>query len=396
MLKTVSIRMALLSALLLLGLQVRSQQVTAMRGFPTDEPGYELGVSACYAGVIGDKVIIAGGCNFPETGKKRYYSGIYAARLGEADSLCWRLIGHLPEPAAYGGVVRMGDSLIFVGGNNAEHSLRSVYLLTLSEASASSSVSPIAIITPLPSLPCTADNISVTGADGCVYVFGGNQDGKASKDLWCLDVRGHQHWRQLPSAPGSPRVQPVLTAAFPVSLHLNNSFSSNVKHRTTPLKSQSLYVWGGFYTHGKDSQVATDGLCFNPQTQKWCPLPAPTDTLGRALTLSGGVALTVDDGQTIVATGGVNKDIFRDAISGDYRLVAQQDYLKQPISWYRFSGHLLFYHTGDGRWQPTTFADRRLARAGAQLVQVAPHTLLCIGGELKPSVRTPEIVKICF
>ncbi len=91
-------------------------------GFPTDEDGYGLGVSACYAGRIGDCIIMAGGCNFPEPGKKRYYKGIYAARP-DGNRLNWRLVGYLPEAAAYGVTVESGDSLVLAGGCNTNHSL---------------------------------------------------------------------------------------------------------------------------------------------------------------------------------------------------------------------------------------------------------------------------------
>ena len=52
--------------------------VQQMSGFPNQEFGYELGVSACYAGIIGNKLVMAGGCNFAgksaaEGGPKYFY-----------------------------------------------------------------------------------------------------------------------------------------------------------------------------------------------------------------------------------------------------------------------------------------------------------------------------------
>ena len=41
--------------------------VQKMTGFPEGEPGFSLGVSACYAGIYQGELLIAGGCNFPET-----------------------------------------------------------------------------------------------------------------------------------------------------------------------------------------------------------------------------------------------------------------------------------------------------------------------------------------
>lgn len=38
--------------------------VQKMTGFPEGEPGFSLGVSACYAGIYQGELLIAGGCNF--------------------------------------------------------------------------------------------------------------------------------------------------------------------------------------------------------------------------------------------------------------------------------------------------------------------------------------------
>ena len=90
-------------------LKTQFTNISSMSGFPSGEAGYELGVSACYAGFIGDYLVVAGGCNFPEPGKKKYYSSIYAAKVtGNEETLQWEMIGNLPEPAAYGGVVEIG------------------------------------------------------------------------------------------------------------------------------------------------------------------------------------------------------------------------------------------------------------------------------------------------
>ena len=134
----------------------QATNISSMSGFPSGEAGYELGVSACYAGFIGDYLIVAGGCNFPEPGKKKYYSGIYAAKVtGKEEALTWEMIGNLPEPAAYGGVVSTGDSLVLVGGCNTEHSLKTVLSIHLDQEKGTP------ILNVLPELPCTVDNMGV-------------------------------------------------------------------------------------------------------------------------------------------------------------------------------------------------------------------------------------------
>ena len=112
---------------------------------------------------------------------------------------------------------------------------------------------------------------------------------------------------------------------------------------------------------------------------------------------------------TIVAFGGVNREIFTDAISGQYALVEKDKYLLQPAEWYRFNAHLLTFDITTGQWTDLG-AYPSLARAGAAIavgsqrpaVKVgsnAPtpvHELQtwCVGGESKPGIRAPEVTRI--
>ena len=337
-----------------------AQRVCNVFGFPATEPGYSLGVSACYAGQIGDWLVVAGGCNFPTPGNKTYYSGIYAARI-DRDVLSWRLVGMLPEPAAYGVAVASGDSLLFVGGNNRDHGIRAVYSVRFDGAGEKATVSRLA------DLPAAVDNMAAAKCGGKVYVVGGNHDAKPSAGVLCADLsEGCREWKRLADLPGKPRVQPVCAAC-----------------------GDGVYVWGGFFADGENSIVHTDGCRLDTRNGCWTALAAPKSDGGDELTLSGGIAWT--DGCRILATGGVNKEIFLDAISGRYECVAKDDYLAQPIGWYRFSGNLCVFDTDTGEWRETVFADRALARAGAQAIPTAVGTFY-IGGELKPALRTPQIV----
>lgn len=339
---------------------VSAQRVSPVFGFPATEPGYSLGVSACYAGQIGDWIVVAGGCNFPTPGKKTYYAGIYAARI-DSDVLNWRLVGMLPELAAYGVTAVSGDSLLFIGGNNSNHALKSVYSVRLD------GVGEHVCVKRLADLPCTVDNMAVAQSEGNVFVVGGNHDGKPSADVLVLNLNAaNPAWSNIGSMPGNARVQPVAAAL-----------------------DGKLYVWGGFLANGDRSEVHTDGCCMNIATGKWTSVAAPKSVEGSEMTLAGGIAWT-DNGK-IYATGGINKDIFLDAISGRYERVKQADYLNQPISWYRFSGNLYEYDVEKGAWLKTRFADNGLARAGAQMV-VTQKGCFYIGGELKPALRTPQIV----
>lgn len=343
-------------------LSLSAQHVRSVAGFPAAEPGYSLGVSACYAGQIGDYLVVAGGCNFPEAGKpKKYYAGVYAARMDRA-TLQWRLVGFLPEAAAYGATVTCGDSLLFLGGNNTDHALAAVYSVRLN------SVGTDVLINRLADLPATADNMAVALVGNDIFVVGGNQNGKPSADVLRYKLGASTVSSANLRIPGAPRVQPV-AAAY----------------------NDKLYVWGGFYADGEQSKVHTDGYVYDVNAKEWGALSAPCSANGEEMTLSGGIAWA--DGDHLYATGGVNRTIFLDAISGRYECVKKDDYLKQPIDWYKFSGNLYVFDAVAGQWLTTTFVNQALARAGAQAVPT-PLGVYYIGGELKPALRTPQIVII--
>lgn len=343
-------------------LPLSAQHVRSVAGFPAAEPGYSLGVSACYAGQIGDYLVVAGGCNFPEAGKpKKYYAGVYAARMDRA-TLQWRLVGFLPEAAAYGATVACGDSLLFIGGNNTNHALAAVYSVRLNSAGTDVSINRLA------DLPATTDNMAVALVGNDVFVVGGNQNGKPSADVLRYKLGASTVSFANLRIPGAPRVQPV-AAAY----------------------NDKLYVWGGFYADGEQSKVHTDGYVYDVNAKEWGALAAPRSADGEEMTLSGGIAWA--DGDHLYATGGVNRTIFLDAISGRYECVKKDDYLKQPIDWYKFSGNLYVFDAVAGQWLTTTFANQALARAGAQAVPT-PLGVYYIGGELKPALRMPQIVLV--
>ena len=155
--------------------------------------------------------------------------------------------------------------------------------------------------------------------------------------------------------------------------------------------NDKLYVWGGFCADGEQSKVHTDGYVYDVNAKEWGALSAPHSVDGEEMTLSGGIAWA--DGDHLYATGGVNRTIFLDAISGRYECVKKDDYLKQPIDWYKFSGNLYVFDAVAGQWLTTTFANQALARAGAQAVPTT-FGVYYIGGELKPALRTPQIVLV--
>lgn len=343
-------------------------RMQVMKGFPADERGIELGVSACYAGKVGDALLFAGGCNFAEKpvaegGKKIYYRGIYAADWRTDSVLAWRKAGELPAPAAYGVTVSVGDALICVGGNNGDGPLSAVYRLTYRNGTAT--------IEPLPDLPYPLDNMAGTLLDGRLYIAGGNRTGKPSNTFLCLDLkRLSDGWTELPAFPGHPRTQAVC-----VALRRNGG-------------EWGICLWGGFApaSDGRPASLSPGGLCYLPSSRQWVPVAEPVDSGGHPVFLGGGTAAAVDEHRAVCA-GGVNAEIFLAALQKPV-----DGYLLKPVSWYRFNRKILLYDSVNDAWSELADTEAT-ARAGAALVADG-HTLYSLCGELKPGIRTPQIVRL--
>lgn len=340
------------------------EKKAAANDMPTHEEGYEQGVSALYGATYDNSLYIAGGCNFPgvpaaEGGSKRYYKGIYKSNIG--DGYKWEKAGELPQPSAYGVSVQKGNKWYIAGGMNEQNSLNTTYCITIGKEEITTDT--------LAPLPCAIDNAAgCITAENILYIAGGNADGKASARLFALNLNTPgAEWEEVAQMP-TPRVQPVCAAT-----------------------GNNVSIWGGFCPgDASNAKVYTDGIIYEKATDSHRALGA-TCADGDTITLSGGAA-TATDNNHIYATGGVNKDIFLDAISGNYKLIDRARYMTQPAEWYRFNSKLLRYDTKKEQWSLVT-DDKKFARAGALLLN-HNEELIYIGGELKPGIRTPQISTI--
>ena len=340
-----------------------SNSIQRLVGFPTEEQGFDKGVSACYCGVINGNLYIAGGCNFPdkpvaEGGKKRFYKAIYAAKLNaEGNRLEWKTVGQMPQPAAYGVSVTYENSLIFVGGNNETGGLTTAIRLRPTATGMQQES--------LPSLPHALDNMAGAVVGHILYVVGGNCEGVATQKVWSLDLKNtaKQGWKEEPSIPGIARVQPIAAT----------------------LAGGLLGVWGGFApkTDSKAAQLAMNGASYNAGCGTWTALPVPTDAIGEEVFTGGATAITTPQ-KSVVVVGGVNKDVFLAAINK-----LPEGYLLHEPEWYRFNQRVLCYR--DGNWTQL-LQHPSVARAGCALAYWDGWVYV-VGGELKPGIRTPEIVR---
>jgi len=348
---------------------------------PSSEQGFEKGVSACYAAVYNDTLYITGGCNFPEKpvtegGAKRYYKSIFS--IGNVETRQshhenkqdvidtsqeidgWKKVGEMPMSSAYGANIQCDNRWIIAGGMNENGATKKVICINLDDNCS---------IENLPDLPFAIDNTSGAAANGKIFVVGGNADGKASNMVFVLDLNNvKEGWKMLAAMPSRGRVQPVCTAT-----------------------EDALFVWGGFSPADENGEAVaySDGMRYDFNTDTWTTLPDVVVD-GERLTFTGASMTLVNE--TLLVAGGVNREIFTDAISGRYELVDKADYMHKEPEWYKFNKYLMEYDLEKGSWKAID-TDKNYARAGALLL-ASEKGLFYICGELKPGIRTAEIFKL--
>lgn len=345
----------------------------------------QKGVSAAYAALIDDKLIVAGGCNFPdkppyEGGAKIYYDEILMIDTNNPQS--WSVIGKLPETSAYGVSIQLNNSALWIAGNSATESFKDVFRVSLQNENI--------VLDSLPQLPATFDNFAGCAINDLVFVGGGNENGKPSNSLYCIRLNSDSAWAKLPDFPGEPRVQPVMTA-----------FDIDGK--------EYLYLLGGFFGGDAENKpiVSSDVLCYSVAEGKWEKIADQFDPDSqKPFSLGGATAIAIEN-RYILAVGGVNYNVFLDALASIHKNTFDKtisdnerkerakafslNYMTQPIEHYKFNKEYRLYDTETNEWS-TLDVSANGARAGATLVPDG-RTFYAVQGELKPGVRTPEIWK---
>lgn len=305
------------------------------------------GLSAVYSGTNSEGLVVAGGCNFPDTpaaegGVKKFYDDIIAYKDGK-----WRSVAKLPAASAYGVSVNVGSEIYLIGGTvDGASSLKSTLKLTGKRLST------------LSEMPEGVDNMggAVIGTD--IYIVGGLSNGKPSNKVYCYDTKSDK-WSSVTQYPGEPRVQPVVVAQ-------------------NAAEESRLYVVGGFNPATKN--IMTDGWCYSPRNKEWYPIS------DMPVGANGGVGFAVGV-HTVIVTGGVHKGRFSEGlnIKSDS---ARKVYMTQAPEWYKFNDVIYAYNTITNSW--CVNGNIPIARAGAAVV-AGDGGWYVVLGETKPGVRSDKV-----
>lgn len=211
-----------------------------------------VGLAGAYSGIVGRKLLVLGGANFPlkypwEGGTKVWWSTLYSYDL---ENQQWKVYDNfLPLPLAYGVSIQIPDGLLCIGGCNQTQCSDKVFLIK--EKNDSLIIDSISY----PSLPIPLANAAGALLDDKVYIAGGQESMKNEKStghFYMLNL--HQMeigWQKLPDWPGSSRGYAVCAT-----------------------QGGTFYLFGGrSYGPNEEMRVHTDGYAFEPKAEQWKKIP---------------------------------------------------------------------------------------------------------------------------
>lgn len=354
-------------------------------------PGLAIqpGLASPFAGSVGNTLIVAGGCNFPDIpvsdgGTKKYYDDafVFAQRDG---SWQWLSGYKLPRATAYGASVSLPEGLLCIGGNGSVSNYREVYLLKWKAEAEQLEVEE------WPDLPFPLSQMGAAIINDIIYVAGGLANGEEANTFLSLDLskQGSEdfHWEVLDDFPGQSRIQPVVVA--------QNS-----------AEEMRLYLVSGssYPKQADEALISTDGLEYSPKTGRWRPIAEILVEGHAPFSLHGadGIPLGMNH---ILFVGGVHRATFKKAWEkerlGNMAIQGKdtaginaftrwkRTYLSHEPGWYKFNKEVLIYHTITNTW--TVGADYPYpAPAGAKLTPWMDGWMI-ISGEIMPGIRSPKV-----
>ncbi len=179
------------------------------------------GFAGAFAGVVGSRLVVIGGANFPDAppwmgGTKTWYPRVHALveRSGN-----WERLEDLPREIGYGVSVTTAEGLVCIGGSDAKKHYRDVFLVRRKEGAKETFQTEIV---QLPPLPVEVANMCGARVGDDIYVAGGISNPNATEafsKIWVLPWRPAAvpktpeeslptdwKWTEVPTWPGEPRM----------------------------------------------------------------------------------------------------------------------------------------------------------------------------------------------
>ncbi len=321
-----------------------------------------IGVAGAYGGIVGDFMIVAGGSNFPygailEGGAKEFYSDIFVYKINADGYLELVNQGMLPQKLSSGIAVTTEDTLYVVGGENAQGEISTIYAITLNGTKP--------VVSVVAELPFTWSLGAAVLKDRDIYLIAGRNNKAAVNKAWKFNIDS-KSVTALEDLPGEARIQ------MPFALVDNK-----------------IYIFNGL---GK--LTLSDNYVYDIASDTWTKL---TDTTfnNKAYTVAGGAAVQLTDSSVIVL-GGVNKEVFDDAVTqlgalkGDELEAFRQDYFNRTPEQFDFSRQQMVYDIAKNQWKSAGTIPFYGGAGPFPLIKKNSN-VWHVSGEIKAGIRVPEI-----
>ena len=163
-----------------------------------------LGVAGPVTGLCENRLLVAGGANFPdgmpwEGGAKKYHDRLFIYLQKRQKLILTGTTGKLPEPVAYAANCTLPEGLLYAGGENGKGVTDKVWLIRSDKKEKLSFPAP-------PSLPVAVSNAAITLQDHTVYLAGGENNQQAFAQLLSLNLENIEAgWKKLAVMACCPR-----------------------------------------------------------------------------------------------------------------------------------------------------------------------------------------------
>ncbi len=329
------------------------------------------GLAGSFFGKQGDFFILAGGANFPhgkpwEGGTKTFTNKIFV--LSENISNQFQLINtsnKLPVALAEGAYVSTPDGLLCIGGQTKEGLSDKTFLISYNGQDVE--------VEMYPNLPIAVKNATTAIINNFVYLVGGQrEDGKSEKQFIMLDL-GHieKGWQILPDFP------------IPVSGATMSAQQDG--------EEISLFVFGGrAMASTKTTTFYSTVYNFKPSKGKWTNKNDIKIKDIQPIRLSMCVSAPIGASH-IALIGGDNGQIYNQV----EKAINLNNFNKRDSLWINstgFNDKILIYNTITDSWFELD-NPRKTPSAVSAVVSDGKHIYIS-GGETRPGIRNPEIVKI--
>lgn len=333
-----------------------------------------------YAGMIGGHhngaIIAAGGANFPyklpwEGGQKVWSDSIFIL-----ENKTWRLASlHLPEPLAYGASISTEMGILCMGGNNADHVSRSVFMLRYDPAQSKVELAEY------PPLPYPIANAGAALVGDYIYVVGGS-NGKSSLNTFLrFNFKKKGDWEKLEDFPGQAR-----------------SFHSVAYQQASA--SDKIFVMGGRNQDQSGKSTVLDTyVAYDLKKGKW-EKERKIEVNGNNRTFMGASAAAAGS-MHILVYGGDDGQLFSKLETLDFEINAKtNDSLRTRFTAQKkellnshpgFGKEVLAFNTITKKWFVQDSLSLKIPVTGLSFKK--NNAFFIVSGEVSPGIRTPKIFK---